>query len=57
MPKHSDAGGMYSGSKKSSARSAFGNNKGGNLGNKIGDKGKKNPIGNARTKCDADRFK
>lgn len=58
MPKGKGYGGsMYGGSTKSSAKSAYGNSKGGNLGNKIGDKGRKNPIGNARTKCDADRYK
>lgn len=29
----------------------------GNLGKAIGDTGRRNPIGNPKTKCDADRYK
>ena len=45
------------GSTKSSARSAPGDSKGGNLGKPIGDTGKKCPKGNARTRGAADRYK
>ena len=48
---------MSSGTGKSSARSATGNNKGGNLGKPIGDTGKKCPKGNRKTRGAADRYK
>ncbi len=47
----------YQGTTKSSARNAPMENKTGNVGKAIGDKGRRNPIGNKRTKCDADRYK
>lgn len=50
-------GKMYHGSVKSTAKNAPMENKTGNLGKAIGDKGRRNPIGNKRTKCDADRYK
>ena len=45
------------GSMKSSARSAPMENKGGNLGKPMGDKGCKTSKGNKRTRCAADRYK
>ncbi len=45
------------GSTKSSARNAPGDKKGGNLGKPIGDRGKRCPKGNKRTKGAADRYK
>ncbi len=48
---------MYGGSTKSTAKSAYGENKGGNLGKPIGDKGKKCPKGNPKTRGAADRYK
>ena len=59
MPKgqgyaHGDS--MYGGSKKSSAKSAYGNSKGGNYGKKIGDRGSKSSKGNRRTRVPSDRY-
>ena len=46
---------MKGGSKKSRARKATGNSKGGNHGKPIGDKGCKGA--NRKTRCAADRYK
>lgn len=54
MPK--SQGGMYGGSTKSKSNSAYGNDKGGNYGKKIGDTGKKCPNGNRKTRGAADRY-
>jgi hypothetical protein len=48
---------LMGGSTKSSARSAPGEDKTGNLGKAIGDKGKKCPNGNPKTRGAADRYK
>ena len=57
MPKGKGyGGGMYGGSVKSNAKRAYGNNKGGNLGKPIGDRGSKCSKGNPRTKCPSDRY-
>lgn len=45
------------GSKKSTARSAPGENKRGNLGKAIGDSGCRTKKGNKKTRCAADRYK
>jgi len=60
MPKgqgysHNDSK-MY-GTTKSSARNAPMDSKTGNYGKAIGDKGVKNPKGNRKTRCAADRYK
>ena len=58
MPKDKGySGGMYSGSVKSTAKSAYGNDKSGNYGKPIGDTGAKTKKGNARTRIAADRYK
>ena len=49
-------GGMYGGSTKSTAKSAYGNAKGGNYGKPVGDKGMKSTKGNRRTRQAADRY-
>ena len=57
MPKGKGyGGGMYSGSTKSNAKSAYGNSKGGNYGKKIGDRGSKSSKGNRRTRVPSDRY-
>ena len=48
--------GKMTGSKKSTARSAWGNESGGNMGKPMGDKGKKCPKGNKKTRGAADRY-
>lgn len=55
MPK--DQGGKYGGSKKSTAKSAYGNDMSGNYGKPIGDTGAKTKKGNSRTRLAADRYK
>lgn len=58
MPKGKGySGGMYGGPTKSSAKSAYGNDKGGNVGKPIGDTGAKSSKGNSRTRVAADRYK
>jgi hypothetical protein len=48
---------LMGGTKKSSARSAPMESKTGNYGKAIGDKGKKCPNGNKKTRGAADRYK
>lgn len=50
-------GNMHGGTKKSSAKSAYGNDHGGNYGKKIGDKGAKTVNGNPKTRIAGDRYK
>lgn len=58
MPKGQGySGGMYHGSTKSNASSAYGNNKGGNYGKPVGDTGEKTKKGNRRSRLAADRYK
>jgi len=48
-------GGKYSGTTRSNAKDAYGNNKAGNTGKKIGDSGQRG--GNRRTRQVSDRYK
>jgi len=50
-------GNKMTGNTKSTARNAPMDKKTGNTGKAIGDKGRRNPAGNKRTKCDGDRYK
>ena len=50
-------GGKFTGSTKSSSRSAPMEKTSGNMGKPIGDSGKSCPKGNSRTKGAADRYK
>jgi len=54
---YSYGNGKLSGTMKSDAKYADFNMKEGNYGKAIGDKGIKNPQGNSRTMCAADRYK
>ena len=54
---YSHGNGKFSGTTKSTSRKAPMEDKTGNVGKAIGDTGRKNPIGNRMTKCDADRYK
>lgn len=54
---YSHGNGKLHGTTKSSAKYADMNMDSGNYGKPIGDKGVKNPQGNSRTMCAADRYR
>jgi len=54
---YSHGNGKISGTTKSNAKYADLNMQEGNSGKAIGDKGVKNPQGNSRTMCAADRYR
>jgi hypothetical protein len=54
---YSHGNGKFSGTTKSSAKNAPMDKSTGNTGKAIGDTGTKNPLGNRKTDCAADRYK
>ena len=53
---HSYGNSQMQGTTKSSAKKAPMEDQTGNVGKAIGDTGRRNPLGNRATKCDADRY-